>query len=73
MKWDKLCGTDRNRKLGRIIWDGGSNKVKECDLNDNTPKIVSFMEDTTLSTNLVKYKGEREYENKIEERNIKSD
>ena len=25
VKWDKLCGTDRNGILGRIIRDGGSN------------------------------------------------
>ena len=28
MKWDKLCGTDRNDKMGNTIWDGGSYILK---------------------------------------------
>ena len=26
VKWDKLCGTDRNGKMGRIIRNGGSRR-----------------------------------------------
>ena len=29
VKWNKLCGTNENRKMGQSLWDGGSNMYKE--------------------------------------------